>query len=112
MTPEKSEMVEIKLGRFTFNVPVVDDVENTLEIAQAVNDRMALIEKTVPSAVNTVDCALLTAFSLMTELRATREETEDERQALKETTAGLNREFLEALDVIQTSLGDILGKYS
>ena len=106
------KLVEIQLGRFKFRVPVIRNEEMTHLIAQEVSSRIEQIEKNVPSAVSTVDCSLLTAFALAAELKEIEGRLADLQRDVEARETRSNRELMDALDVIQTSLEELIEKHS
>lgn len=93
------DFLEVRLGKVSLQVPVVDNPETTRRIASEITERLAAIEKASPR-IDTQGFALRVAY-----------EYAAQAHALEGDVAEATREFLRALGEMNDRLTGILDAY-
>lgn len=93
------DLIAVRLGKVTLQVPVVDDEETTREIAASISRRLDEIEKASPR-IDTQGFALRVAYEYAAQAHGLAADLEE-----------ANRQFLRALGEVNDRLTVILDGY-
>jgi cell division protein ZapA (FtsZ GTPase activity inhibitor) len=99
--------IEVTIGRLKVKVPPAGSRENTLRIAEMVNDRISALHART-GAVDSYDLALMAAMSLAAELDEIAREQAAKTRETEDSEERDNKELLVALKKISDSLRNLL----
>ena len=106
----KPNSIEVKIGRFPLNVPIVINEQTTLELVDKVNARLEQVEQE-STIIDTHAFALIAAMSFAAELQQAKTSFAEQLEQVERERTEDTREILLALDAIYDMLRDALTEH-
>jgi cell division protein ZapA (FtsZ GTPase activity inhibitor) len=99
--------IEVTIGRLKVKVPPAGSRENTLRVAEIVNDRISALQART-GAIDSYDLALMAAMSFAAELDQTTREHATKARESEDSEMRESKELFVALKKISDSLRKLL----